>query len=119
MKKLRQAKVKWHRFGETHKDLLGERFEDGGERLAIVTCPLCGGNRSLEYNEYMQLLRVDELRCNACHGIYTLRPLASLKSGRKSNADEEKEVLDRPTEPELKRPTGKPGRDGKRDWGKA
>jgi len=115
MKKLKQARVKWHRFGETRTGLMGESFEDAGERLAIITCPWCGRNQSMEYFEYMQRLRVDKSKCMSCGEYYTLRPLSSLRKQKTNNKQDNSSS----TPKEIKRPTGKPDGLGRRDWGDA
>ena len=109
MSEILQARVQWKRFGYYHPGLLGERFEDMGERLAIVTCPWCGNPRSAEYVEYMHMLRYQSITCAACKGAFTLR--------WSTNAN------DKPEEaiPEDGRPSVARGskRDmfGRRDWG--
>lgn len=109
MSEILQARVDWKRFGYHHPGLLGERFEDSGERLAIITCPWCGNPRSAEYAEYMQMLRYPSMTCGACKGGFTLRWSQQPRDETKgpSPGDE------RTAAP----PTGERDMFGRRDWG--
>ena len=111
---IKQALVKWNRFGHHKESILGKSFEDQGERLAIVNCPYCSASVALEYSEYMQLLRMNELVCNSCKDIYTLRPIASLRGDNTNDSDDEDDQSSG-----VSRPTDDPDPLGRRDWGKA
>lgn len=116
MQRIKQASVKWHQFGHHHSEMLGERFEDAGERLAVVTCPWCGHRRSLEYFEYMQLLRMNEIACLGCDEYYSLRPISSLRQPRKESEETKEQSMRKEG---VSKPEDKPDDFGRRDWGLA
>ena len=74
MTDLPQAHVEWIRFGHHTDGVLGQQFEDGGGRLAVIICPFCRHEVAAEYYEYMQMLRVNEIECELCSEAYSLRP---------------------------------------------
>lgn len=112
MSEILQARVDWKRFGYHHPGLFGDRFEDAGDRLAIITCPWCGNPRSAEYAEYMQLLRYQSITCAACQGAFTLR-WSTAADGANQSSDHEQ--AERPAVI----PSGERDMFGRRDWGTA
>ena len=72
------AAVSWRRFGRYSSTFGIESFEDT-DRLATVRCPYCGAGRTLEYREYMTLLRDPKPRCPACSQEYKLYGGASAR----------------------------------------
>ena len=74
----RFATVSWRRFGRYERSFGLESFQDT-DRLATVACPYCGDGRTLEYREYMTLLRDPRPRCPACGGQYKLYGGASAR----------------------------------------
>jgi len=112
MSELPRAIVKWHRFGQTRETWLGEQWEDGGERLAVVSCPLCGRQESFEYAQIMQMMRMAALKCKGCEGQFTLKPPGS-------GTAEKKKQLDSSTENKPESSSETPKDDGRRDWGSA
>ncbi len=110
MSEILQARVDWKRFGYHHPGVFGDRFEDSGDRLAVITCPWCGNPRSAEYAEYMQMLRRPSMTCGACNGAFTLR-----WSQQSAETPAESSRREQQTAP----PTGERDMFGRRDWGTA
>lgn len=110
MDDLKKADVQWNRFGENSNGLFGSNFEDGGERLATVTCPSCGNRTALEYHEYMYFLSKESIDCRSCLNPYTLKTFT-----RKNN--DEKKVHKKIKK--LRDGSGKKDALGRGDWGEA
>jgi transposase-like protein len=74
----RFAAVRWLRFGRVERAFGVESFTDT-DRLAVVDCPHCGAARTLEYREYMTLLRDPRPLCPTCGSFYRLYGGASAR----------------------------------------
>ena len=109
MKDVPQAHVEWMRFGYHTDGVLGQQFEDAGERLAVITCPLCRHEVATEYDQYMQMLRVNEIECGMCREVYSLRP----RHARIQERDKPGPAANDSAGPAVR------DSDGRKDWGTA